>query len=148
MAASSEQPVHIYADATMAETTTAAHAGAAALAVDVPVVLTMKFNGKVLAERTSLLISPFATWEAVARQRLEAVQGVDAESFLCTPLSVSLFRSADALPSDRVGAAISDPQADRPTRGGRQAQARARAWALVSSSKGMGEGSMLESDLM
>ena len=79
------------------------------MAVDVPVVLTIKFNGKVLAERTSLLISPGATWEAVARRRLEAVPGVDAESYLGTPLTVSLFRSADALPSDLVGAAISDP---------------------------------------
>ena len=34
---------------------------------------------------------------------------MDPESFLCTPLTVGLFRSADALPSDRVAAPISDP---------------------------------------
>ena len=79
------------------------------MAVDLPVVVTIKFNGKVLAERTSLLLSPGTTWEGVARQRLEAAPGVDADSFLCTPLTVSLFRTADALPSDRVAAAISDP---------------------------------------
>ena len=41
----------------------------------VPLVVTIKMNGKVLAERTTLPVPPSATWEAVARMRLEAVQG-------------------------------------------------------------------------
>ena len=36
----------------------------------VPLVVTIKMNGKVLAERTTLPVPPTATWEAVARARL------------------------------------------------------------------------------
>jgi len=36
----------------------------------VPLVVTIKMNGKVLAERTTLPVPPAATWEAVARMRL------------------------------------------------------------------------------
>ena len=39
----------------------------------VPLVVTIKMNGKVLAERTTLPVPPAATWEAVARMRLETV---------------------------------------------------------------------------
>ena len=44
----------------------ALHENAAAL----PFVVTVKFNGKTIAERASLSVSPIATWESVARQRL------------------------------------------------------------------------------
>ena len=50
------------------------------------------------------------TWEAVPRQRLNDV--LDAEqvtSYQNAPLTVSLFQTAEHRPSDRVGAAISDP---------------------------------------
>ena len=82
------------------------------MAVDVPVVVTIKFNGKVLTERTSLLVvPPGATWEGVARGsglRLRRMWTLRA-SCARRSASASLFRSADALPSDRVAAAISGP---------------------------------------
>ena len=56
LAAGSEQPV--YADTTTTTDYATASAGAAAMAVDVPLVVSIKYNGKVLAERTSLLVSP------------------------------------------------------------------------------------------
>jgi|Transcript_20577 hypothetical protein len=68
-------------------------------------VVTVKFNGAVVAERTSISVSPSTTWEEVARTRLEAVGKTDFEDF---PLAVSLFRTADQHGSDRVTAAISD----------------------------------------
>ena len=43
------------------------------LPTTVPLVVTIKMNGTVLAERTTLPVPPAATWEAVARTRLEAV---------------------------------------------------------------------------
>ena len=55
------------------DTSTAANA--ASMAVDLPLVVTIKFNGKVVAERSTLLASPTATWEAVARQRLDDMLG-------------------------------------------------------------------------
>eukprot|EP00966_Prymnesium_polylepis_P298041 6886679-Prymnesium_polylepis.1 len=52
---------------------------------------------------------PAATWEAVARTRLEAVlDATEVPSFMSMPLAVSLFPTADHLPSDRASAAISD----------------------------------------
>ena len=75
----------------------------------VPLVVTIKMNGKVLAARTTLPMPPAATWEAVARTRLEAVlDATEVPSFMRMPLAVSLFPTADHLPSDRVSAAISD----------------------------------------
>ena len=66
-------------------------------------------NGKVLAERTTLPVPPTATWEAVARARLEAVHdAAEVQGYMSTPLAVSLFPTADHSPSDRVSAAISD----------------------------------------
>ena len=50
------------------------------------------------------------TWEAVARQRLNDVLDAEqATSYQNAPLTVSLFQTAEHRPSDRVGAAISDP---------------------------------------
>lgn len=71
----------------------------------VPLVVTVKFNGKVVAERTSVNVSPLQTWEEVARSRLETV---GATGFSDVPLKVSLFRTADQHDSDRVAAAVSD----------------------------------------
>ena len=87
----------------------------------VPLVVTIKMNGKVLAERTSLPVPPTATWEAVARVRLEAVlDAAEVQAFMSTPLAVSLFPTADHSPSDRVSAATGGAQADGAARGGRQ----------------------------
>ena len=75
----------------------------------VPLVVTIKMNGKVLAERTTLPVPPAATWEAVAKTRLEAVlDAAEVQSLMSTPLAVSLFPTAAHSPSDRVSAAISD----------------------------------------
>lgn len=75
----------------------------------VPIVVTVKMNGKVLSERTTLPVPPAATWEAVARMRLESVlNAADVQSYMSTPLAVSLFPTADHSPSDRVNAAVSD----------------------------------------
>ena len=66
-------------------------------------------NGKVLAERTTLPVPPSATWEAVARMRLEAVLDAnEVQAYMSTPLAISLFPTANHSPSDRVSAAISD----------------------------------------
>ena len=74
-----------------------------------PVVVTVKMNGKVVAERTTLMVPPATTWEAVARMRLKAVLSADElASYASMPLSVGLFRSADMLPSDRLNEPISD----------------------------------------
>ena len=75
----------------------------------VPIVITIKMNSKLVCERTTLTVPPTATWEAVARTRLEAVASVDEVSYyLSMPLAVSLFQDAEHSPADRVGAAISD----------------------------------------
>mmetsp|Transcript_15929 Transcript_15929/g.34591 ORF Transcript_15929/g.34591 Transcript_15929/m.34591 type:complete len:142 (-) Transcript_15929:262-687(-) len=68
-------------------------------------VVTIKFNGAVMAERTSISVSPLATWEEVARTRLEAVGETRPAD---VPLTVSLFRTADQHGSDRVAAAVND----------------------------------------
>ena len=79
----------------------------------VPLVVTIKMNGKVLAERTTLPVPPSATWEAVARMRLDAVlDAAEVESYTSMPLAVSLFQTADMLPSGCVKAAISDTVAN------------------------------------
>jgi hypothetical protein len=66
-------------------------------------------NGSVLGERTTLPVSPFATWEAVARMRLETVlDATEVEGYMSMPLAVSLYPTADHLPSERVSASISD----------------------------------------
>jgi hypothetical protein len=71
----------------------------------VPLIVTIKFNNKVIAERTSIMASPSDTWERIATLRLEAV---GETGFADAPLTVSVFRTAEQHASDRVGAAISD----------------------------------------
>ena len=69
----------------------------------VPLV-TIKMNGKVLVERTTLPVPvpPAATWEVVARARLEAVHdAAEVQGYMSTPLAVSLFPTADHSPSSR-----------------------------------------------
>eukprot|EP00966_Prymnesium_polylepis_P144422 3335075-Prymnesium_polylepis.1 len=75
----------------------------------VPIVITIKMNGKPVGERTTLNVQSTATWEVVARARLEAVVSVeDVSSYMSMPLAVSLFPDAEHSPADRVGAPISD----------------------------------------
>jgi hypothetical protein len=75
----------------------------------VPIVVTIKMNGKLVGERSTLSVPPTATWEAVARTRLDAVASVEeVSSYLSMPLAVSLFPDAEHSMADRVGAAISD----------------------------------------
>ena len=75
----------------------------------VPLVVTIKMNGKVLAERTTLPVPPAATWEAVARMRLETVlDAAEVQGCMSMPLAIGLFPTANHSPSDRVSAAISD----------------------------------------
>ena len=75
----------------------------------IPLVVTVKMNGKEVAARTTLPVPPSATWEAVAKMRLAAVlDAAEVEGYMSAPLTVSLFPSADHLPSQRAGAAISD----------------------------------------
>jgi len=77
-----------------------------------PVVVTVRFNRKLLAERTTMMVASTHAWEAVAHARLAAVLPPDeAASYISTPLTVHLFETAEQLPSQRVGAAISDPVA-------------------------------------
>ena len=79
-------------------------------AEQVPLVVTVKFNGRVIAERTTVFVEPRSTFEQVAGARLQAVLGSEeALQFAQCPLKVSVFRTADQLPSDRSAAAISDP---------------------------------------
>ena len=71
----------------------------------VPIVVTIKMNGKMLAERTTLSVPPSTTWEAVARMRLEAVLHADeVEGYVSMPLSVSLFPANGRCSSRRVSA--------------------------------------------
>ena len=56
----------------------------------VPVVVTVKFNGKVLVERKSMHVPPSATFEMVTRARLEAALGVkQAAEYASVPLKVT-----------------------------------------------------------
>ena len=76
----------------------------------VPLVVTVKFNDRIIAERTTMNIEPTSTFEQVALARLQAVIGSEeAQKYAQCPLTVSVFRTADQLPSDRSAAAISDP---------------------------------------
>jgi hypothetical protein len=75
----------------------------------VPLVITIKMNGKVLCERTTLPVPPTATWESVARTRLEAVlDAAEVQAYMSMPLAISLFPTATHSPSDCVRAAVSD----------------------------------------
>ena len=75
----------------------------------VPIVITIQVNGKLIGERTTPAVPPTATWEAVARARIEVVASVEeVSSYMSMPLSVSLFPDAEHSPADRVGAGISD----------------------------------------
>jgi hypothetical protein len=78
----------------------------------VPLVITIKMNGKVLCERTTLPVPPTATWESVARTRLEAVlDAAEVQAYMSMPLAISLFPTATHSPSDCVRAAV---QRDEP----------------------------------
>ena len=68
------------------------------------VIVTVKFNGKPIAERSSLQVPATATWEEVARVRL----GEQASTYAGKALKVDLFPNGHQRDSDRVGAAISD----------------------------------------
>ena len=69
-----------------------------------PIVATVKFNGRTLAERSPLQLLPTTTWEAAARLRL----GEQASEFMSLPLQVHLYPNGQQRESDRVGASISD----------------------------------------
>ena len=63
----------------------------------VPLVVTVKLIGPMLAERTALMVLPTITWEQVARQQLQTVNGAEyARELLSAPLTLSLFRTAEA----------------------------------------------------
>ena len=63
----------------------------------VPLVVTVKLIGPMLAERTALMVLPTITWEQVARQQLQTVNGAKyARELLSAPLTLSLFRTAEA----------------------------------------------------
>ena len=84
---------------------TTAPPGSCGEAVSVlPVVVTAKFNGKPIAERSSLQVPATATWEEVARLRLSE----QAPTYASMSLKVDLFLNGHQRDSDRVGAAISD----------------------------------------
>ena len=69
-----------------------------------PIVVTVKFNGRTLAERSPLQLLPTMTWEAAARLRLDE----QASEFMSLPLQVHLYPNGQQRESDRVGASISD----------------------------------------
>ena len=72
--------------------------------------VTVKFNGKVIAERTTMQVGVASSWESVARTRLEAVLPPETVAdYMGAGLKVHLFESAAHLPSQRVAAQISDP---------------------------------------
>ena len=59
--------------------------------------VTVKLIGPMLAERTALMVLPTITWEQVARQQLQTVNGAEyARELLSAPLTLSLFRTAEA----------------------------------------------------
>ena len=63
----------------------------------VPLVVTVKLIGPMLAECTALMVLPTITWEQVARQQLQTVNGAEyARELLSAPLTLSLFRTAEA----------------------------------------------------
>ena len=71
-----------------------------------PLVVTVKFNGKVIAERTTMQVGVASSWESVARTRLEAVLPPETVAdYMGVGLKVHLFESAAHLPSQRVNAA-------------------------------------------
>ena len=80
-----------------------------ALAAQLPLVVTVRFNGRILAERTTLNVVPTATFEQVARARIQTALGAaEAHEYTTMQLAVSLFPTADHRPSEKSGAAISD----------------------------------------
>jgi len=73
-------------------------------------VVTVKFNGKVIAERTTMQVGMASSWESVARTRLEAVLPPETVAdYMGAGLKVHLFESAAHLTTQRVAAQISDP---------------------------------------
>ena len=72
--------------------------------------MTVKFNGKVIAERTTMQVGMASSWESVARTRLEAVLPPETVAdYMGAGLKVHLFESAAHLTTQRVAAQISDP---------------------------------------
>jgi hypothetical protein len=69
-----------------------------------PMVVMVKFNGKVIVERSTVQLPPSTTWEQVVRLRL----GDLAEQYMDTTLKVALYPTGQQKESERVGAAISD----------------------------------------
>ena len=69
-----------------------------------PLVVTVKFNGQIISERSSLQLPATATWEAAARVRL----GEQASEYMSLPLQVHLYPNGQQRESDCVGASISD----------------------------------------
>lgn len=67
-------------------------------------VITVKFNGTTIAERSSVPVPLTATYEEVARLRL----GEQAPEYSSMPLEVNLFPDGRQREVDRTGAAISD----------------------------------------
>ena len=59
----------------------------AAAPTSLPMVVMVKFNGKVIVERSTVQLPPSATWEQVARLRL----GDLAEQYMDTTLKVALY---------------------------------------------------------
>jgi hypothetical protein len=70
----------------------------------IPVVVTVKCNGKVIVERSSLPLPHTATWEEVARLRL----GEQVHQYMHLALKVSAFPNGQQRESEQIGAAISD----------------------------------------
>ena len=69
-----------------------------------PMVVMVKFNGKVIVERSTVQLPPSTPWEQVVRLRL----GDLAEQYMDTTLKVALYPTGQQKESERVGAAISD----------------------------------------
>ena len=86
-------------------------------AEQVPLVVTVKFNGRSIAERTTVFVVPTSTFEQVALARIQSVMGSEeAQKYAQFPLTVSVFRTADQLPSDRSAAWARRPQWSRRSR--------------------------------
>ena len=52
-----------------------------------PLVITVKFNGKIISEKRSMQVPPTATWEEAGRMFL----GEQASTYASLPLQVDLF---------------------------------------------------------
>eukprot|EP00966_Prymnesium_polylepis_P098256 2275574-Prymnesium_polylepis.1 len=70
----------------------------------IPMVMTVKFNGRTIVERKATRMLPNATWEAAARDLLAE----QASDYMSTPLQVHLYPDGGYRESDRVSASIAD----------------------------------------